>query len=196
MTIIRRDVIKAALQFVPKKDVRYYLVGVHVAAGRIEATDGCILFAHKCDAPAGTDCIIPRDVCETITKATKVHEWTLTANPSGKWTLADDVGGASIVFAPVDGRFPDCARATPRMLSGELAAYDPDLLARVKKAASEIGAKHVGICHNGTGAAVMPINDDAFALVMPMRGMLLDKADAALAVTWIHSAAEQTAVAA
>lgn len=82
---------------------------------------------------------------------------------------------AGISFTPIDGKYPEWRRIVPIALNGEMATFDPDLLARAKAAwkdmgANELAAASVRIGYNGEAGALMAREEsEALAVIMPVR---------------------------
>lgn len=91
--------LKALLLAAGKKDIRYYLNGVHVNSKHLVATDGHRLhvIAHGDDCPHDP-VTIPREAVELAVKA-KTVELTLTPEAIG-----------AISYKPVGGTYPDYVR--------------------------------------------------------------------------------------
>lgn len=167
------NVLKAASFFVPAKDVRYYLVGVHVSEGRIESTNGTSLFIHKMphiDPPENV--IIPLETVKLALR-TKCEGFNLKKD-DGFYSLAcvnkESETGQSFTFKPIEGVFPKTCQIIPKSFSGEVAGFDSDLLANVRSAARALGYKFMPpVAFNGNKASMFYFNEDAFALVAPLR---------------------------
>lgn len=174
-----KSALLAALTCSAKDDIRYYLNGVHVRCvpGKendtlvYSGTDGHILFAGTLPAvwledreAEGFDMIIPVDTVKAACKG-KGATVMLERMAGGLFCLA------SQLFVPIEGKFPDYARVIPETVSGELAQFDADLLARSLKALRAYFGldKFVPtLHHNGNGAAVMcGESRDALVVVMP-----------------------------
>lgn len=99
---VRTNDLKAVLLAAGKKDVRYYLNGVHVNSRHIVGTDGARLHAtsHGGDWPHDP-VTIPREVVELAVKA-KTLELTLTTEALGL-----------ISYEPIDGIYPGYMRVIP-----------------------------------------------------------------------------------
>lgn len=134
---------KAALQIAPKKDVRYFLNGVHVVKNdgvvTITSTDGHRLFRTRdVDASLVTDdtmdVIIDRNSVEMMLKLGK------------HFTIGDgeakDFEGNSLKYAVVDGKFPDVDRVIPHdgadLYDGGICAFGSDLMMGIIKSCSAI----------------------------------------------------------
>lgn len=140
MLQILTNQIKAAVMMAATKDVRYYLNGVCISvmedgAVHIRATDGLVAFEdvapNKCETQKGPfSIIIPLDTAKVAAK-TKGPVVQLSALPDGKYLIAD------MIFAPLDGRFPDTDRIFAQRESSfdnTVAHYDFELLARCQLA--------------------------------------------------------------
>lgn len=100
--------LKAVLLAAGKKDIRYYLNGVHVTKHHLVGTDGhrMHVVCHGGDWPHDP-VTIPRDACELAVKG-KTASLEITPTAIGP-----------ISYKPVDGLYPDYARV---MLSGSALA--------------------------------------------------------------------------
>jgi len=177
--------LSAAAIAAAKKDVRTYLMGVHVHFDcqamyvQCTGTDGHMLvtgrvpFAFESDAQAANwSMIIPH---AAIPKKASNRDGmvTLESLPDGRYALAD------IVFAPIDGVFPDMGRVIPT--AGEFAStpaavgtYSPALLLRAHDALHTFyGTSKSAFYLHQRGprlSAIMAGHDSAAcAIIMPMR---------------------------
>lgn len=178
---ITASTIRAASIAAASKDVRYYLVGVHIAIAYREhatvyGTDGHILFAGRARYESLTDepmqalaITIP---IETVKKCDK---------KAGVFVLESLSDGAYMIdgmrFMPIDGRFPDVQRVITRhnqVQPAEASFVDPELQVRGQTAL----ALHYGdkkgttypMLQQGTSAALIHNGqNDAVCVVMPMR---------------------------
>lgn len=143
---VRTNDLKAVLLAAGKKDVRYYLNGVHVNSRHIVGTDGARLHAtsHGGDWPHDP-VTIPREVVELAVKA-KTLELTLTTEALGL-----------ISYEPIDGIYPGYMRVTPAqtdvVTAERYADPNPEYWRDAEKAIKLIGWKgelpalsHVGNC--------------------------------------------------
>lgn len=169
------------LHVAPKKDVRYYLNGLHCAptpCGKrlmVEATDGHILARIATDETAPpAPFIVPRELIENL----RLKKSDATAS-IGVVVDGDQVqlffGGSSVSGRLVDGVFPNTDRVIPRDdPKGEPAQFDPDLLVRLKKCADALGARsrsYPHIAHNGDGNSARVFFDDLpdlVSVIMPL----------------------------
>lgn len=190
---IPTDVLRAALVCVSTEETRYYLRGVNVQPDAddivLVSTDGHRFFCGRCPPPpAGAitpaaPFIVPTDA---IKKAlTGYKGLAIYLERAGDvWTLGD------VTFKPVDGTFPDWRRVAPTQKTisedlGKIAQFNPAYVADMGKVAKAVapttrGAVALPIIHHmGSGPSVVtfPGREDLFALLMPMRGEMLDKAE-------------------
>lgn len=99
---------KALLLHIPKSDIRFYLIGAHVAPdGIVSATDGhrALRIRVGMDGP-GTEGIIPR---ELIAQGAKLKHAAVFEVADGAATLL----GVNVRMQLVDGKFPDVNRVCP-----------------------------------------------------------------------------------
>lgn len=190
---IPTDVLRAALVCVSTEETRYYLRGVHVEPDAddvvLVSTDGHRLFCGRCPLPpAGAitpaaPFIVPTDAIKkalTGYKGLAIH----LERAGDVWTLGD------VTFKPVDGTFPDWRRVSPTQKTisedlGKIAQFNPAYVADMGKVAKAVapitrGAVALPIIHHmGANPAFVtfPGREDLFALLMPMRGEMRDKAE-------------------
>lgn len=174
MYTIPMSTIRAILPTIPKKDVRFYLVGalIDLDAGRIVVTDGHRMVV--CEGPKGTGRhIIPRDALAMIAKV-KAHEVSVEFGPmAGAFTLR--AAGQSVAGNVVDGTYPDYARIIPRQYSGQAAQYNADYLADAQAALAtffdlNMTKTPARMEHNGLVSGVMHVNKPGcFVVIMPTR---------------------------
>ena len=132
---LKFNALKAALLYVAKKDIRFYLEGVHVTKDVIEATNGHILFQYDNSKvvqdiyPLHLDVIIPELALQVFIakveaklKAAKVdfRDVDVEIVP-----VADESklhGGYKLTyfdieekFTKIDGKYPDTKRVIPRL---------------------------------------------------------------------------------
>lgn len=173
MIQVKTKHLRAALLFAAKGDARYYLNGVHVHPGPgggalLVATDGHAAALIRAAAtypahmpPAGF-----------TLRAASVATAVKLAGKDGVVDLAPDVAGP-VTGAGIDATYPDVFRVVPAAVSGEIAHFDPALLARFAEArrlltGNRDGAVVVG--HNGRGPARVSIGLNEFVgVVMPLR---------------------------
>ena len=170
--LIPRRHLAAALHTAGVTDIRYYLNGVFVEILdeeiRVVGVNGATLsvFRHSIEPGSAAVCsaIIPRSAVELAIKDKSVM-------------LALNLDGAnsrlgSIVFSPVEGRFPEYRRVIPATVSGEAAQFDPQFTAAFSKIAKSLGSRsNPVIRHNGEGSAIVQILgcEGFIGVMMPWR---------------------------
>ena len=177
--------LSAALLIAPKNDIRYYLNGVHLSFHHgddsntvdIVSTNGHMLFksTQTLDYDEGAQTAdfsltIPRDAVETVCRTARINKRkfvSLESLPDGRYMLGD------VVFATVDGKFPDYGRVIPEKCSGEVAQFNHAYLKTASDAlriAYDNKSIHTHLSHNGTSSAVVHTSlRKAFVVVMPLR---------------------------
>ena len=185
---VNADMLRAALLCASSEETHYYLKGVFVdPAGKLVSTDGYRMFVGTIDLAASehnpapgsfTGWIICRDVLKRALAGHKLP--TITIAP-------DRVG--DIACKPIDGTFPDWRRSVPSEITGTVAQFNPAYVAdmgkiglllqgKFKRGYSSGTALPAHIHHNGDSAAgvTFPGVDDAYAVLMPIRGAYHDDA--------------------
>ena len=179
---IQSSAIRAAAICAAKKDIRYYLVGVHVKVAHrdyatVAGTNGHVLFAGRATIEnlegqqfAAWSMTIPLEVCKKISK--KLTSVTLESLPDGAYMLD------GMRFLPVDGRFPRYQSVIPKFTDvqseQQASQFDYALLAQANDAmiayhdakSSTVyplvqRGDDSGLIHNGENTAVV--------VVMPRR---------------------------
>jgi len=179
MIMLDRAKLKAAARFAAdSKDRRLSLHGVLVEASpagvRLVATDGHVLLVARAAGEPDTDTwtgIIPSDVIKAALawKGSKTLPIILIpGEPACRLTRAT---GEALAFVRAPGPFPDYRRVVPKAPDGAAAFYDPDLLARFKRAAEDLGSNLglFGLLPGGDGSGLVYLTDDAMGVIMPMR---------------------------
>jgi DNA polymerase III sliding clamp (beta) subunit (PCNA family) len=179
---IRKSDLLAALTCAAVKDIRSYLNGVYLEfiptsdGGIVQfvGTDGSAMFFGNAPAvfleyeqAAPFWMTIPSDAIKLACKG-KYDLITLASMDDGRYALGD------VIFAALDGKYPDYRRVIPDSVSGEIGNYDADLLAKAQKALNlyfQTKDKVFRLNHNGiNGAAVMAGNSrDAGVVIMPIK---------------------------
>ena len=171
---IKTNELKALLLCAGKKDIRYYLNGVHFessANGMIAAaTDGhrllCINLPIE-NAP-GSQNLIPRALIEAAVKTKSVYiEITIEG---GNVTLAS--AGQSISGSITDGVFPDYRRVIPNSVTGiQGNDFNNTYLVDFDKIGALIEGGKASVLQNGPGmsALVRFDNENAIGVIMPLR---------------------------
>ena len=173
------DLLKAAVLFTSKEEVRYYLKGVSIQATiatvKVAATDGHRLFVARVCQEENTEAfsiIIPSDTIATATKGAK-YPLALSKLSDTQWRLGDTI------FTPIDGTFPEYSRIVPTSVSGETAQYNPEYVAALGKANKLLGGSNTAtIGYNGKNPALVTGDGykahNAIAVIMPMRSAAED----------------------
>jgi len=163
------------------KTYRPELRGVHATTERHHttyvATDGAALLAIR--RPAVNDLlgswIIPADKIAVLKAPTRgADEAELSVMTDG-WLQIAAPDGVRVPFQPVNDRpYPDWRTVVPRTPpTNEPAAYDPDYLTRMHKAAKVASLGSPVLTYNGpTAPAIITFagHADALGLIMPVRG--------------------------
>jgi DNA polymerase-3 subunit beta len=159
-------ILAAVAPFMATKDVRYYLNGVCLQARKdggitAVATDGhALCAAHDAGAivigdglaEPGSRVLIPRDFVLAVIKHAKKDRIVLSfrpdetpgADPESKAVTAL-IGNVTLNARTIVGRYPDWQAVIPHgELTGEEATFNPDLIAKVCKAADGV-RKHGGV---------------------------------------------------
>jgi DNA polymerase-3 subunit beta len=196
---IKLNYLKAANCAASTEATRYYLRGVSLTVTGNDiiyaATDGSKLIALRQDLDGQQDIlpkggtIIPSSLIAQIKQTRQSRLCGDVAEISvvdGVVTLAV-TGGATYADKAIDGSFPDWRRVIPQTVSGDVAQFDPELLAAFAKARKALNggrSKFITIGHNGSGPALVSFadsNDDGFGVLMPIRGE-----PAKIAPTWAN----------
>jgi DNA polymerase-3 subunit beta len=174
---INLRLLKAANLAASKEQVRYYLQGVAVQADAkgsyLVATDGHRLLAFRqsgaCYGGDPIDIIIPSDIIAGIKLNKHIETAELTRESDNAWRL--DYCGTSIIFAPIDGTFPEWRRVVPETTDGAPAQFNPAYVGDMAKVKKALGASICGIAYNGQGPALITFGPDVdgFGVLMPMR---------------------------
>lgn len=184
--------LKAALLFSGDKDIRGYFNGVCIEWGpkgtKLIATDGHRLLCHLVSSEA-TDkpahFVIPNESLEAALKMS--GKLTALAFVYSQESHPDpERPGVTVVKMPSItitggitaeclqekfGRFPNIDRAVPKTCNAEIAQFDMGLLGDLGKATKILtNSLYVNIAHNGQGPALAVIDEQTFAVIMPIRG--------------------------
>lgn len=130
------------------------------------ATDGSCLIHTPNDTAsiegAAGNLILPRDFVEALVK---------TKQKSTDLSVSDGlVVSGMFRCTPVDGVYPDWHRVIPTAVSGEVAQFNVDVLAKLAAANKALGMKHYGcliIEHNGKGSALVKLQSGCVGVAMP-----------------------------
>lgn len=169
---IPADIIRVARLFKPKKDVRYYLDGVHFKTiGHkliIEAADGAV--ACKMVAPSAGSFID----CDFILPC----EFKIPKNTGNIIIITEDFKQFDIVVGDtitheqhIDARYPSIGDVAPRTVTGDAGQFDPEYLMKFRDSSILLGCGAVyNLQHNGTSAAKVDIAKYQFlGIIMPWK---------------------------
>ena len=179
---INASTIRAAAVAAASKDIRYYLVGVHLSIAHqdfatVYGTDGHMLFAgrasYSVDGEESLEPLaitIPLDIVKKCDK--RADLFTLESLPDGSYMLD------GMRFSPLDGRYPDVQRVITRVdqvQPVEVAFCDPDLLVRAHSAMAlyygdKKGTTYCMLQQGRSATLIHNVASDAICVVMPMRG--------------------------
>jgi len=159
---------------------RYYLLGVHFTAERMEATSGHIATFAELELDADRpDCIMP-----VSKKAIAVLKGNKAENAvfDGETLTVFNSQGEPIhieTSRPIEGTFPDAARIIPSLDESKetpLAAFSTNIMAILNDTAKAVAPGRVGCFAMFADDAGGPYGvrysdvDDVFSVAMPMRG--------------------------
>lgn len=179
-------ILKAASYFQAKRDVRFYLNGIHIdPAGYIEATNGHVLIRFESEAAT----LLPKPLILNISGniPTTAHhaDFRFATNDAGLITFRDGIqktikNGTErtmIPFSVIDGKFPDTAKLLPaEPLQGvEEIGINAGYVGLIEKATKALGMSWpdgVFRFRGKTNAIEFVLSSreyKAIALIMPMR---------------------------
>lgn len=182
--IIQSKLIRAALVCAAKKDVRYYLNGIHISPKYIEATNGHVALRMEHGIRTGKNIIVQFE--GAVPSKAETTELIFSKEPIA---IHRDLLQRRISITPVtlvDGRFPDMDRVMPKtidnninpvvqavflgypekMFAGERNFIPMQLLASGKDQAVQIKFDtHISSTYGNPQFIVMPVRDDAFEVV-------------------------------
>ena len=179
---INASTIRAAAVAAASKDIRYYLVGVHLSIAHqdyatVYGTDGHMLFAGRASYSVdGEESLEPLAITiplEIVKKCDKRADlFTLESLTDGAYMLD------GMRFAPLDGRYPDVQRVITRrdqLQPATVSVIDPDLVVRAHAAMAlhygdKKGFTYPMLQQGNSAALIHNGQNDAVCVVMPMRG--------------------------
>ena len=168
-----------------KHDLRRYLYGAHFHAGPRGvigmATNGCYMLVMWCSAIPAPDGYWFAPGCWKVPKGGAVELANTGKGESFAASLAHP--GGALAWRAADSNVTSSTRlenwesTVPRTVSGEPAAFNPDFLGTLNKAAGILGHRAgPRIKSNGTGPALVAFDHPfVFGVIMPMRAELLDE---------------------
>lgn len=187
MIPVPTNVLKAALIFCSKGDVRYYLDGVYVDTRNpmqidVVATDGHRMFSHRSPLKKETPEALRREWIlhrESLTAALKTalnhinldgaHDGFATARADTKNCMA-----RRHFIELIDGRYPDWRTAVAKAVQAEPShsGFNPQYLGDCMKVAKALkcGGYPVVVSKGEEAASIVSFNDEhSIVVVMPMR---------------------------
>jgi len=176
---VKLSALRAISQFSADQDIRYYLNTVRIEADQnrtiLTATDGHCLGIHR-TLRAENECdkvtiLLPFDVIKMLKPAKNKLDAAVIETDDGLKGTISVVGGMTIGWSAVDGKFPDIPRVIPQKCSGEPAQINPAVLAKFAAANKRFGKTWAPkIWHNGTSCAAVTLQEpDFFGCLMPYR---------------------------
>jgi len=179
---VKLSALHAVAQLAADKEIRYYMVSVRVEANATQtilaATNGtCVGMYRVVDVENEVEdkvsFLLPLDVIKMLKPAKNRLDAAVIETDDGATGTISVVGGETVAWSAVDGKFPDIARVIPQQCSGEVAQFDPALIAKFAAANKCLGSKaNLKIWHNGGSAAPITLNDTKFfGVLMPYRDM-------------------------
>jgi DNA polymerase-3 subunit beta len=164
----------ATILFAAKKDIRYYLNGVHFESGAngtlAVATNGHCLAVARLDRESvePASFIVPRDHLDNVVKGAK---GAVDINKLSDTQCTLNSSNGQITVPLCDGKFPDWRRVVTSQQTGERAYFHPDYAAMVDKAGQIIYPRKLGylIQQNGNNVGYANLNDVVHAYVMPIK---------------------------
>ena len=181
-TLKRKD-IRGMLHLSAKKDIRYYLQGLHVVRDNrgtyLEATDGHILgrlFIDGIQSDTPVSVILPTEHLIKLKGTKKQGDDILHFSVEGHAVecISDN---QTVRFQAVDARFPDTDRVIPLVFKDEdikPSNFNPDLLVRFVDMSEEIWGKRQvpSLTQRGIDSCLVSFQsmDDHFVgVIMPIR---------------------------
>ena len=170
---IKTNELKALLICAGKKDIRYYLNGVHFessAHGMIAAaTDGHRLLCINLPAEnaLGIKALVPRELIEA---AVKTKAPVIDVSIEGQHVTLSSAG-QNVSGGLIDHPFPDYRRVIPEKTTGEnIADFDNEYLVDFDKVGKLVDGGLAQVVQNGPSAALVHYSTEyVIGVLMPMR---------------------------
>jgi hypothetical protein len=177
ITTIDINTLKALMLFAGKKDIRYYINGLHIEQGAggtlAVATNGHCLAVARIDSEAyePASCTINRQYIDTIKTKYAV---TFTQNDAATVSITTENG--TITMPIMDAKFPEWRRVVSAKQTGEQAYFHPDNVTMVEKAGQTIRKQSFAyvIQQNGDSVGYCSLGEHVHAYVMPLRSPYKD----------------------
>ncbi len=177
--IINPEIVLALREFIPQKDVRNYLHGLHVELNQSDsflvATDGHVLVAYHHNEGHGEadKGLLPFTVPKELLVGLKPRGSIAISFDEDQQTCTLQQQGASRFANVIQDRYPDWRRVFPTRISGKVALYNPSLMVPIAKAAKHLGAEHSYVTPNGgSGGHIGFGREEIVGVIMPLRGAL------------------------
>ena len=183
---IDQNSLNAMLLLAAKKDIRYYLNGLHIEFApeftRVVACDGHKLGIYQKAVDSfnvGSGSLtIPREVIENLPKNAGFLEFIVSAPYDTQWVIKT-ANGLQITFSACDSKYPDFRRVVNQAdkTSGEAAGFNLDYLNQFEKCGNLLAGRklkvgnRIRIHHNGQNGALITLNGipNFAGVVMPLR---------------------------
>lgn len=186
---IQTNYLRALMAVAPKKDIRYYLNGVHIETGDFGAigvaTDGHILVVVRLDETPRPESVIFAPNCwklAGIKDESVALTYSLTNGESSLARCTLDHSGGQLVATVDDRKFPDWRRVVPKSTSLISSPIDSTLVAKLDTCAKHLDKQsHAIVSHGGPkNPALVSFThyEDAFGVVMPTLGEQITEAPA------------------
>lgn len=175
--IVDPEYVLALKEFVPQKDTRNYLLGLHVEMNPTEsflvATDGKVMLAyhhnegHEDPSLGRLQFTVPKELLVGLKPRGSI---AISMDDTLK-TCTLQQQGASRSANFITDRYPDWRRVIPTEVSGEVALYDPSLMVPIAKAAKHLGTNHCYVTPNGDSGGYVGFGlEEIVGVIMPLRG--------------------------
>ena len=181
---INLNTLKAVAHAVSKEETRYYLQGVQLEAGKdgftMVATNGHMLlcafqpYGEHMPQDHMASVIIPASLIAKLKVKRKADPWAeLTIDGLD---LSFEYRGETFGGKAIEASYPAWRNVVPRETSGELAQFNPEILATIQAAACvffDDKDKLINVQHNGGSPALVKFaycdNERFFGVAMPFR---------------------------
>jgi len=155
---------------------------------RLASTNGhvCGIFVYEPDEPneGASEFIVPLPELKMLKPVKGLDLLTIEYDADTKRGNLHVLGGASVAFNAIDGKFPDLSRVIPsKATTGQAAQFNTAYIAAFTAAAKALNPKKdffekVKIWHNGDDCATVTLTDERYlGLLMPLNQRLCGAAD-------------------